>query len=58
MLMNDRNYVLQLTRVEVCDLLLSCLAASELSDGAKKWDVLHEKIMKQLDTLDALNADE
>lgn len=58
MRMNERNYVLQLTRIEVYDLLLACLAARDLSNGAKKWDVLHEKIKKQLDTLDALNAEE
>lgn len=42
-----------LKRIEICDLLLACLAASDASNGAEKWDRLHEKLARQLDLLDA-----
>lgn len=44
---------IELKRIEVCDLLLACLAAKELSnDGGKKWDRLHDKLKAQLEELD------
>ena len=44
---------LELIRIEVCDLLLACLAAKELSnDGGKKWMRLHQKLKDQLEKFD------
>lgn len=43
-----------LKRIEICDLLLACLAAKELSnDGGEKWIRLYKNLKEQLDKLDA-----
>lgn len=50
---NYADVKIELKRIEVCDLLLACLAAKELSnDGGKKWDRLHDKLKAQLKELD------
>lgn len=50
---NQFPTTLKVTRIEICDLLLACLAAKEqATDGGKKWDVLHDKLKAQLDELD------
>ena len=42
-----------LRRIEICDLMLACLAAKDAAnDGGKKWDELHEKLKWQLNYLD------
>lgn len=48
---NYEEMTLTLTRIEVCDLLLACISAEEVS-GAEKWMKLHDKIKKQLDKAD------
>lgn len=52
--MNNYTAVkIELNRIEVCDLLLACLAARELSnDGGAKWNRLRGKIKEQLEVLD------
>ena len=51
-----RNYVdttVELKRIDICDLMLACLAAKDAAnDEGKKWDKLHEKLKKQLEDLD------
>lgn len=50
---NYTDVKIELKRIEVCDLLLACLAAKELSnDGGKKWDRLHDKLKSTLEELD------
>lgn len=49
---NDFETTLKLKRIDICDLMLACLAAKELSNGATKWDRLYENLKKQLDELD------
>lgn len=52
-MMNEMNVTLNLKRIEVCDLLLACLAAKDkANDSGKKWDRLHEEIKKQLHNFD------
>lgn len=46
---NETKITLDLTRKDVCDLLLACLAAKELSNGSgEKWSNLHAVIKNQL----------
>lgn len=51
-----RNYfetTIKVKRIEICDLMLACLAAKELSnDNGEKWDRLHESLKNQLNELD------
>ena len=51
-----RNYTettIKIKRIEICDLMLACLAAKEMAnDGGKKWERLHDKLKKQLEELD------
>lgn len=42
---------IELERIDICDLLIACIAAEQCS-GAKKWMKLHEKLKAQLDRLD------
>ena len=55
MTLNEKTYTLKISRIELCDLLIACTAASEES-GAKKWDELHAKLMEQLEAQDAKNG--
>lgn len=50
---NQFQTTIQVTRGEICDLLLAC-TTSEFSanDGGKKWARLHEKLKAQLEELD------
>lgn len=51
---NDFKTTVNVTRIEICDLLLACLAAKEMAnDGGKKWDRLHDKLKEQLEELDS-----
>lgn len=46
---NNTNLILSLSRIEVCDMLLACLAAQEAAnDGGEKWKRLHDKIRDQI----------
>ena len=54
--LNQKTVSLKLKRIEICDLLLACIAVSESLEGdgqtAKKWDDLHDKlgaILKEFD---------
>lgn len=46
---NQFKTTVNVTMIELCDLLLACLAAKELAnDEGKKWDRLHDKLKEQL----------
>ena len=49
---NSFKTTLQVRRIDICDLMLACMAAKELSNGATKWDKLHEELKNQLKELD------
>jgi len=50
---NSFETTLKVNRLEICDLLLACLAARELAnDGGEKWNRLHDKLKEQLKELD------
>ena len=49
---NNFKTTLQVKRIDICDLMLACTAAKQLSNDAKKWDRLHEELKKQLNELD------
>lgn len=53
---NDKIYTIKITRHELCDLLLATIAASECSDGAKKWSELRETLKAQLEKQDEKNG--
>lgn len=58
-MLNYENYTLNLKRIEVCDLLLACLAAqNSANDGGKKWERLHDEIKKQLEEQDSQRTTE
>lgn len=55
-MINNAEMELTLTRIEVCDLLIACVNASErANDSGAKWVRLHDKIRKQLDSFDSEN---
>lgn len=50
---NEFKTTLQVKRIDICDLMLACLAAKELAnDNGTKWDRLHDKLKRQLNELD------
>ena len=50
---NQFKTTINVTRGEICDLLLACNAAEDMAnDGGKKWARLHEKLKAQLEELD------
>lgn len=50
---NEFKTTLQVKRIDICDLMLACLAAKELAnDSGTKWDRLHDKLKRQLNELD------
>ena len=52
-MINDKNVKIEIKRGELCDLLLSCIAAQQMAnDGGEKWNRLHEKLKMQLDAID------
>lgn len=51
---NNFKTTIYVKRIDICDLLLACLAAKEAAnDEGKKWDRLHDLLREQLDELDA-----
>lgn len=51
---NEFKTTLQVKRIDICNLMLACLAAKELAnDEGKKWDRLHDELKRQLGELDA-----
>ena len=52
MINTDEKIVnLDLKRIDICDLLIACTAAADIS-GAEKWNTLHDKLYKILDNFD------
>lgn len=50
---NQFKTTINVTRGEICDLLLACtMSEFGANDGGKKWARLHEKLEKQLEELD------
>lgn len=49
--LNQRTITLKLTRIEVIDLMIACIAVSEASD-AEKWNKLHDKLEEYVNALD------
>ena len=49
---NNFRTTIKVTRGEICDLLLACLAAKEMAPDSTKWDALHDKLKAQLEELD------
>ena len=57
--MNYKTMTVELNRIDVCDLLLACLAAKELAnDEGSKWTRLHDKLKAQLEAFDKENDDQ
>lgn len=52
---NNKTVSVELTRAEICDLILTCSVRQGEKDG-KKWSVLYNKLMKQLKEFDAANG--
>lgn len=51
---NNFKTTIEVKRIDICDLMLACLAAQEAAnDGGEKWQKLHDKLQAQLDELDA-----
>ena len=51
--MRDDFKTIKLRRIDICDMMLACLAAKELAnDEGKKWDRLRETLKSQLKELD------
>ena len=55
-MLNQKTISLKLKRIDVCDLMLACLAVSDAmkQDGqtAEKWDALHDKLEKIINEFD------
>ena len=50
---NQFKTTIEVRRIDICDLMLACLAAKDIAgDGGAKWDALHDKLKTQLDELD------
>lgn len=51
---NEFKTTLQVKRIDICNLMLACLAAKELAnDDGNKWVKLHDELKRQLNELDA-----
>lgn len=46
--MNNLEVNVTLKRIDICDLLIACNCAKKASNGAEKWDKLHELLQAQL----------
>ncbi len=50
---NNFETTLKVKRIDICDLMLACLAVKELSsDAGAKWERLHDSLKEQLNALD------
>lgn len=48
---------LKMKRIDICDLLLACTIAKQMSnDGGKKWDSLYNTLKEQLDKFDCCST--
>lgn len=52
---NNKTVSVELTRAEICDLIITCSVRQSEKDG-KKWSVLYNKLVKQLKEFDAANG--
>ncbi len=53
-MINANEVTVKLNRIDICDLLLACLAAKDMTnDAGKKWDRLHDELKAQLKAYDA-----
>lgn len=52
MMTNEMNISMELKRIDICDLLIACDMAGDIS-GAEKWDLLHDKLAAILNKFDA-----
>ena len=55
--LNERTVTVRMKRLDLCDLMLACLALSQDSD-TKRWEELHNKlkaIIKNFDRREKLN---
>lgn len=51
---NNFKTTIAVKRIDICDLMLACLAAKNAAnDEGKKWDRLHDLLKEQLNELDA-----
>lgn len=50
---NEVKTKIQLRRIDICDMMLACLAAKQLAnDKGEKWDRLRETLKAHLEELD------
>lgn len=50
---NEFKTTLQVTRKDICELMLACTAAKSLAnDKGEKWNRLHDELKRQLEELD------
>lgn len=50
---NEFETTIRVKRIEICDLLIACLAVGNTAnDGGVKWYRLHDKLKSQLEDLD------
>jgi len=50
---NNSIINIELTRIEVCDLLIACTTTrNTANDGGRKWERLHDNIKQQLKETD------
>lgn len=50
---NSFKTTINVNRLEICDLMLACIAAKWASNGSgEKWEKLHDKLKRQLIELD------
>ena len=47
---NQVTVTIKLQRIDLCDLLLACAV---LTDHGSKWQKLHDKLLTELDRVDA-----
>lgn len=53
MMINDFETTIRVRRIDICDLMLACLAAKDAAnDDGKKWMRLHDNLQEQLHELD------
>lgn len=56
--LNERTVNLEITRIDLCDLLLACTALDVATDeNTQKWAKLHDKLKKILDDFDGKQDD-
>ena len=50
--MNERTYTLNLSSIQICDLLLACLNAELHFESAQRWALLHDALKEQFKSQD------